>query len=70
MKSVVVIFLMSLLWSCATPKEYQIGNKMVTKKKYDRVSDRVTRKFIKNSKPEHLRAFMEMEIVYDTTTSN
>lgn len=59
--------LFCLLAGCSTPKDYQIGNKMVTKKKYDRKSDRVTKRFIKRTDPETLRIFLNMEVLYDTT---
>lgn len=67
-RAILLLSVLSILYSCSAPKEYQIGNKMVTEKKYYREWKKVTLNYIKNANPEHLRTFLEMEVIYDTTS--
>lgn len=61
------LFLLLSLSGCTTLKEYQIGDRMVTKRKYDRKSDRITKRFVRRMTDDVKRMFLELEVVYDTT---
>lgn len=45
---------------------YRWENKIVTKKKYDKLLNQHINEFVKNSKPEDLELFYNMTVVYDT----
>lgn len=70
MKSIIFILTITILTSCGMPKEYQIGDKMVTKKKYERGLNRITKKYVKSATEEQLKTFLELDVVIDTTNVN
>ena len=70
MKSFITILFFFLFTSCVGPKEYQIGNKMVTKKKYERGLNRITKKYVKSATEDQLKTFLELNVMIDTTNVN
>lgn len=47
---------------------YRWENKIVSKKKYDKLLIQHIHEFVKNSKPEDLELFNNMTVIYDTIT--
>ena len=64
------LIILILLFGCVGPKDYQIGDRYVTKKKYDRELDRTTRRYVKSASKEDLLIFLQMSVVVDTSTKD
>jgi hypothetical protein len=67
MRVIIFLILVGFLASCSLPREYQYGDKMMTKRKFDRVIKRYTRDFVREMSDEDARIFLNLDIVYDTT---
>lgn len=66
MRSLIVMCIVFLV-SCSAPKEFTWRGKMVTERKYDRVTKRDVKRFIKEQSVEDNLLFLGVEVVYDTT---